>query len=182
MVKRKPHDPHRSLRGVVVDNPFYSRAHSGTAGNPKQISAIINTRQSGVIMLYSRGRLDLAQLAAANRFGALWETMGGKGAGAIDYGKEPVDGGQRSDPITERQLMAADELRRARCRLRDPDRYRLVCRICGEGYALHELGRSRRGKLAAANELRSCLNDLADLWGLATRRPNPQIRRGNKEE
>ncbi|RVM26402.1 hypothetical protein CN129_29370, partial [Sinorhizobium meliloti] len=64
MVKRKPHDPHRSLRGVVVDNPFYSRAHSGTAGNPKQISAVINTRQSAVIMLYSRGRLDPAQLAA----------------------------------------------------------------------------------------------------------------------
>lgn len=144
MVKRKPHDPHRSLRGVVVDNPFYSRAHSGTAGNPKQISAVINTRQSAVTMLYSRGRLDPAQLAAANRFGALWETMGGKGAGAIDYGKEPVDGGQRSDPITERQLMAADELRRARRRLRDPDRYQLVCRICGEGYALDELGRSRR--------------------------------------
>ncbi len=170
MAKRKPRNKHRSLRAVTVDNPFYSRAHAGTAGNPKKIDAVINIRQSAVIMLASRGRLDPAQLAAANKFGALWETMGGKGAPAIDYGREPVDGGRRTDPIKERQMIAADELRRARRRLDDADRYQLVCRICGEGYALHELGRSRRGKLAAANELRECLDKLADMWGFATRR------------
>lgn len=169
MRKKKPVDPHRSLRAVVVDNPFYSRAHAGTAGNPKQIDAVINLRESAIVMLASRRRIDAAQLAAANKFRALWESMGGKGASAIDYGREHVDGGKSADPITERQITAADELRRAWHAL-GPQRYAFVTRACCEGYALRELAHTKRGKLAAAKELRACLDRLAALWGLATRR------------
>lgn len=162
---------HRALRGVVVDNPFYSRAHAGDATNPKQIDAIINIRESAVTMLASRRRIDAAQVAAADKFRALWEAMGGKGASAIDYGRDHVDGGKRADPISERQMNAADELRRAH-RALGPDGYWLVCRICGEGWSLHEVcpKGSKRGKLAAATRLRSCLDVLALMWGLATRK------------
>ncbi|MGZ2460822.1 hypothetical protein ACVINH_005909 [Rhizobium anhuiense] len=31
---------------------------------------------------------------------------------AIDYGREPVDGGSHTDPISHRQMHAAEELRR----------------------------------------------------------------------
>lgn len=165
-------DPHRSLRAVTVDNPFYSSAHAGDPTNPRKINAVVNIRESAITMLASRNRIDAAQVAAATKFRALWEAMGGKGASAVDYGSEPVDGGKARDPITERQISAADELRRARRVLGDHG-YRLVCRICGEGYSLNEVVRpssSKRAKLNAANDLRSCLDELAALWGIATRR------------
>ncbi|MFT2210702.1 hypothetical protein ACLJYM_02315 [Rhizobium giardinii] len=172
--KRKPAaDPHRTLRAVVVDNPFYSRDHVGDPTNPRKISAVVNIRESAVTMLASRGRIDAAQVAAASKFRALWETMGGKGATAIDYCREPVDGGGgRFDPIGERQMNAADQLRRARRVLGDSG-YWLICRICGEGFSLHEVvqpGSSKRAKLNAADDLRACLDKLAEMWGIATRR------------
>jgi hypothetical protein len=171
MGKRKPRDQHRALRAVVVENPFYSRAHAGTAGNPRHIDAVVNIRESAITMLASRGRINAAQVAAANKFRALWEAMGGKGASAIDYGREHVDGGKRADPITERQITAADELRHARGAL-GAKGYWLVCRTCGEGYSLQEVvrpGSSKRARLTAADDLRANLDVLAAMWGFATR-------------
>ncbi len=56
--------------------------------------------------------------------------MGGKGASAIDYGREHVDGGKAGDPITERQVNAGKEL--ARCRVLLGVRlYGLVSAVCG---------------------------------------------------
>jgi hypothetical protein len=173
MGKKKPSTPkHIALRGVTVENPFYSRAHSGEASNPRYIGAVVNIRESAITMLASRNKIDAAQVAAANKFRALWEAMGGKGASAIDYGRDHVDGGRRSDPISERQMNAADELRRAHRALGNQG-YWLVSRICGEGFALQEVvrpGGSKRDKLAAADSLRSCLDVLAAMWGIATRR------------
>lgn len=173
MGKKKPVAmPHRTLRGVTVENPFYSRAHAGDATNPKHIDAVVNIRESAITMLASRNKIDAAQVAAANQFRALWESMGGKGAGAIDYGRDHVDGGKRADPISERQMNAADELRRAHRALGNQG-YWLVSRICGEGFSLTEVvspGGSKRDKLAAADRLRSCLDVLAAMWGIATRR------------
>lgn len=164
-------DPHRTLRAVTVDNPYYSRAHAGDATNPRVIPAIINIKESAITMLYSRGRLDDAQLAAATKFRALWETVC-RGTRAIDYGREPVDGGRLADPIGERQMHAADQLRRVHPLLGEQG-YWLVSRICGEGYSLGEVvrpGASKRAKLNAADDLRSCLDTLCGLWGIATRR------------
>ncbi|WP_312038604.1 hypothetical protein [Rhizobium croatiense] len=70
-------------------------------------------------------------MAAATRFRALWEAMGGKGAGVIDYSKEHVDGGKGRDPITERQANAGKEL--AKCReLLGVRLYGLVSAVCGD--------------------------------------------------
>ncbi|MGI0528018.1 hypothetical protein [Rhizobium giardinii] len=159
------------LRSVTVPNPYFARAHPADSGNPKNINAVVNIRESAITMLASRNKIDAAQVAAATRFRALWEAMGGKGAGAIDYGREYVDGAKRSDPITDRQINAADGLRRAHRALGDHG-YWLVSRICGEGFSLHEVvpTGAKRAKLAAANDLRSCLDTLAKLWGIATRR------------
>jgi hypothetical protein len=95
--------------------------------------------------------------------------MGGKGAGAIDYGREHVDGGKARDPITEREVNAGKEL--ARCRaLLGVRMYGLVSAVCGEGFALTELLASKRERLTAADMLRMGLDDLAAMWRLATRR------------
>ncbi|MGR9135653.1 hypothetical protein [Rhizobium leguminosarum] len=170
--KRTPSsDPNRALRAVTVANPFYSPAHDGDVSNPRTIPAIINIRESAVTMLASRGRIDAAQLAAATRFRALWEAMC-RSTRAIDYGREPVDGGGRADPIGHRQMQAAEELRRIRPLLGDKG-YWLVSRICGEGYSLGEIvgsGSSKRAKLRAARELREYLDLLCEFWKLSTRR------------
>ncbi|WOS61371.1 hypothetical protein [Sinorhizobium fredii] len=158
------------LRTVTVPNPYYSRAHPADATNPPTIPAVINVRESAVTTLATRGVLDAAQVAAANRFRLLYEAMGGKGAGAIDCGREHVDGGKAREPITERQLGAGQEL--ARCRaLLGVRLYRLVSAVAGEGRSLHEVaGHNKRARLVAADCLRWALDDLAAMWRLATRR------------
>ncbi|MGN7878575.1 DUF6456 domain-containing protein [Ensifer sp. 22460] len=158
------------LRPVTVANPYYSRAHPEGVTNPSTISAVINVRESAVTTLATRGVLDAAQVAAADRFRRLFEAMGGKGAGAIDYGREPVDGGTTREPITERQVSAGKEL--ARCReLLGARLYWLVSAVCGEGRALHEVvGDGKRDRLTAADMLRMALDDLCGMWRLVTRR------------
>ncbi|RVP07338.1 hypothetical protein CN083_15705 [Sinorhizobium meliloti] len=158
------------LRPTGVPNPYFSRAHPPGPTNPRTIPAVVNVRESAVATMASRGVLDPAQVAAADRFRALFEAMGGKGAGAIDYGRERVDGGKAREPITERQMNAGREL--ARCRdLLGARLYGLVCAVCGEGYALHEVaGKEKRARLVAADMLRMGLDDLAAMWRLATRR------------
>ncbi|WFU88756.1 DUF6456 domain-containing protein [Rhizobium sp. CC1099] len=158
------------LRPTLVENPYYSRAHPAGSTNPRTIPVVINIRESAITTLASRSVLDAAQVAAANKFRALWEAMGGKGASAIDYGREHVDGGKVRDPITERQVNAGKEL--ARCRaLLGARLYSLVSAVCGEGRALHEVvGDGKRERLTAADMLRMGLDDLAEMWRLATRR------------
>lgn len=132
------------LRPVTVPNPYYSRAHPADATNPPTVPAVINIRESAVTTLATRGVLDAEQVAAANRFRALYEAMGGKGAGAVDYGREHVDGGKAREPITERQLGAGQEL--ARCRaLLGVRLYGLVSAVAGECRSLHEVvGKDKR--------------------------------------
>ncbi|MHC2489372.1 hypothetical protein CN200_31680 [Sinorhizobium meliloti] len=158
------------LRPATVANPYFSRAHPPGPTNPRTIPAVVNVRESAVTTMASRGVLDSAQVAAADRFRKLFEAMGGKGAGAIDYGREHVDGGKRADPLTERQMNAGREL--ARCRdLLGARLYGLVCAVAGEGYALNEVaGKDKRARLVAADMLRMGLDDLAAMWKLATRR------------
>jgi hypothetical protein len=44
----------------------------------------------------------LLKLRRQRAFAPFGKQLGGKGAGAIDYGREYVDCGKRSDPITDR--------------------------------------------------------------------------------
>lgn len=150
-----------------VDNPDFSRDHAeGRYGNYRKIQAPVNVRESAIALLASRGGLDKAQVKAADRFRGLWESMGGSGAGAMDYTKEPVDGGGATDPISIRQLSAGMELKRCR-ELLGARIYDLVCRVAGEGLALAELYEAKRDRLTAADNLRAALDDLAVMWELA---------------
>nr|WP_318028489.1 hypothetical protein [Rhizobium ruizarguesonis] len=161
--------PTPKLRPTLVENPYFSRAHPPDATNPRTIPAMMDIRESAITTLAARGVLDAALVAAATHFRARWESMGGKSASAIDYGREHVDGGKARDPITERQVNAGKVL--ARCRaLLGARMYGLVSAVCGEGFALTEIFARKRERLTAADCLRMSLDDLAELWRMATRR------------
>lgn len=156
------------VRTAEVENPYFARAHREGPTNPKTITAYINVRESAVETLFARGGLDKAQKKAADRFRSIWEAMGGAGASAMDYTHEMVDGGGAIDPINSRQIDAGKEL--SRCRhLLGARIYELVCKVCGEGLALIEVSPDKRERLTAADNLRSGLTDLAEMWGLLRR-------------
>lgn len=153
-----------------VENPDFSRDHvEGKAGNVRIIKAQVNIRESAIATLAQKGGLDDAQVAAADRFRALWERMGGKGTGAIDYTKEPVDGGGHRDPISISQLEAGHELKRCRALLGEYG-YLIVRLVAGERRSLHEICGSRRERESTADHLRIDLTALAKLWNMQTRR------------
>jgi hypothetical protein len=146
-----------------VDNPLFQPDHKESPTNTKQDVRVINMHESAVEVLFSKGHLDVEQKRAADRFRACWEAMGGKGASAIDYGKEVVDGGRNAQDITEHQWQAGEDLRRCHARLGDI-MYRLVSQICGEGLGLAEYAKSRRARDTAADNLRTALDELSEMW------------------
>ena len=155
---------------VEVDNPFHSRDHDGDKTNHRRIGAFINTRESAITMLATKGAINAPQAAAAVRFRQLWERMGGAGAGAMDYSRVVVDGGKTPDPISASQMEAGRELKRAALALSKAHgeyAYKLVTYICGEGRSIHELTDTRRQRDTMADNLRMYLDVLAGLWDFA---------------
>ena len=160
---------HAILRKTVVANPYFARDHAESRDNPLTVVAAINIRESGIATLASRGHLNAAQVAAADRVRQLWEKLGGAGAGAIDYTREHVDGGRTKDPISATQMNAGREL--ARCRqLLGVRVYRLVVAVCGERHAMTDLFPVKRDRLTATDNLRAGLDDLASMWNLRAKR------------
>ncbi|WP_342587421.1 hypothetical protein [Rhizobium bangladeshense] len=149
---------------VTVDNPFYSRAHQGAGANPVKIKAQINIRESAIVTLAARKQINEAQLAAATRFRALYEAMGGAGAGSFDYTREPVDGGGSREPMTERQIRAGQELKRCR-EILGVRAYDIMSKVAGQGYAIGELAKSHRARTTLADYLKDGLDELARDWG-----------------
>lgn len=155
-----------------VENPNWSRAYDGDRTNPRFVTVPFNHRESAISLLAAKGAIDPAQMAAADRFRAIWEALGGAGAGALDYSREPVDGGGASEPITERQLTAGKELKRAAEALRTSHgeyAYRLVTYVAGEGRSIHELTETRRQRDTMTDNLRAYLDVLSDIWGFANK-------------
>lgn len=157
------------VRMVEIDNPHFSRTHTGSPGNPKTITAAINLRESPIAMMAAKGHLETHQVEAAIKFRRLWETLGGAGAGSSDYAKEPVDGGGARDPITDHQIDAGLELKA--CSLVIGRRaYDIVEKVAGEGRTITELGSSHRERTTLADYLRNALEDLSEHWGYRNRR------------
>lgn len=150
-----------------IENPHYSRDHADL--HHRYVTQRVNIKESAVATMFARGHLEPHQVLAADKFRYLWEALGGSGAGAFDYSREPVDGGGSRDSISERQMDAGKQLAKARSLLGFRG-YTLVSRICGEGYSLGEIGISNREKTTAADNLRTHLDDLAIDWGFKTSR------------
>lgn len=163
---------HIEIGMSTIENPNWSRDHDGDRTNVRFVQQPINIRESAITTLAAKGAIDKAQTAAADRFRAAWERMGGSGAGALDYSKEPVDGGGIAEPITVRQLEAGRELNAARNALvkaHGEYAYRLVGYIAGEGRSIHELTETRRQRDTMTDLLRLYLDVLASLWKFSNR-------------
>lgn len=169
---RKKAEAPVTLPGVMfidnVENPNFQRGYAESATNPKTISAAYNARESPIAWMLVHERVNAAQAKAASIFRRNYEMAGGAGAKAIDYTKEPVDGGGFPDILTDRQAEAAKELGRARAALGFSG-YELVEQVCGQCLWINQIEATKWRQLQAANNLRDCLDVLADFWGVQRR-------------
>ena len=172
--RRKKQKPVSKLELVtrMVENPDWRPDLDGEKAFPRRVAAVINVKESAISTLAARkdnkGKplIDESQVAAADRFRRFWEATGGAGAQAIDYSRDKVDGGMIADPIDIAQMNAARKLAEAERTLGERN-YELVRRVCGEGAAIGEMYNVKRDKLTATDNLRSSLDDLARIWGIA---------------
>jgi len=156
------------LQQVYVDNPYYSKSHDGEGSNPVKIKASVNIKESAITTLAARKLIDDSQKEAADKFRRLWEAMGGAGAGSFDYSREPVDGGGAREPLTERQIRAGMELKRAQ-EVLGVRAYDIMSKIAGQGYAIQELAKTHRERTTLTDYLKDGLDELARTWGYANR-------------
>lgn len=154
---------------VDVDDPYFNRAHAETKANPRKITAAYNMMESPIAYMIAKGQVDQGQGAAGLHFRRIFEQAGGTGAQAMDYTKEPVDGGMIADPITERQWRAGQELRDAHAMLGQLG-YDLVRDVCGRGCFLKDLYPTKWQQTQAGKNLRDCLTTLSHHWGYETKR------------
>lgn len=170
---KKPEAPRHQGPDIAMvrkENPLWSKDHDGAKSNVRFINVPVNTRESAITALAARGAIDKAQESAAERFRRAWEALGGSGAKAMDYTREPVDGGVSVEPITVRQLSAGQDLKQAQKALKEAHgdyAYRLVGYVCGEGRSIHELTETRRQRDTMTDLLRMYLDVLAGLWNYA---------------
>lgn len=150
---------------AMVENPNWRPDLHGSP-IPRFITATVNVFESAVSTMASRKQIDPAQALAADRFRKLWEATGGVGAKAMDYTKEPVDGGRIAEPISASQMNAARQLGYIRETIGRRN-FELVAKVCGEGKALGELFHEKREKLTAADNLRASLDDMCNEWGIS---------------
>ncbi|NEJ10329.1 hypothetical protein GR238_33720 [Rhizobium leguminosarum] len=160
--------PKIKVEKVTIDNPFYSKAHQGVGANPVKIQVQMNIRESAIVTLAARKQINEAQLAAATRFRALYEAMGGAGAGSFDYSREPVDGGGLREPLSEQQIRAGQELKRCR-EILGFKAYDIMSKVAGQGYAIDELAKSHRERTTLADYLKDGLDEMARNWGYENR-------------
>lgn len=158
--KNKKQKPDDGVRAHWIENPYRD-----TQPNAQFIEAKVSIRESPAAWMFSHGHLDTAQLRAANRFRQLYERAGGGGPRAMDTTKEPVDGGNITDGITDSKTDAAKELHRARQKLGNDDAYELVERVCAERLWIKDIEVTKYRRTRAANNLRSNLTVLAEFWG-----------------
>jgi hypothetical protein len=164
--------PHLEIIDQDIENPMWSRAHDGKGANPRLIRGQVNTLESPVSYLASKGALTASQVAAADIFRKLFERVGGAGARAIDYSRPHVDGGGTADPINPNQLDAGLQLKRAHDALTASyGRYAwlLVMYICGEGKHIREMTETRRQHDTMLDGLRMYLDCLAAHWKLSSK-------------
>lgn len=154
---------------IEVDNPHYSRDHHGTSGNPKKIQVSYNPNESYVGYLYSKSLINEACKKAGDRVRQAYERIGGAGARAIDYSKEPVDGGSRAQDIPDQMIEAGRLLREVHGVL-GPQGHSLVLDLAGAGLWPRDLApRDSSMQRYLSMRFRECLESLAVHWGYMRR-------------
>jgi hypothetical protein len=152
-----------------IDDPEYRREHDGAKANTKTRQSAYNMRESPIAYMIAKGQVNQAQGEAGLHFRRIFEMAGGTGAAAMDYTKEPVDGGGFTDPLTERQWRAGKELSEAHAKLGTAG-YELVRDVCGNGYFIKDLHATKWKQTLNGKLLRESLTTLAQFWGYETAR------------
>lgn len=145
----------------------------------KKAKAAVNVREHALAYLHHIDRLTDEQYLAGNEFRRNYEAAVLGGFKAIDYSRVRVDGGELSDPLTERAQAAHRWLTDvARLPGIGPIGYSLLSRIAGEGESIghvaktwpgeHRLSAQRREGFISGR-LTECLDLLVDHLGLVAR-------------
>jgi hypothetical protein len=147
---------------VPVDNPFYSPAQPDGGGNPRTVEAVVNLRESSVITLAAHGVLNAAQVAAAFRFRNSWDAVQAARPASIGF-EDWVQVGRPPVTFAEHQLAAAGDLRSCRDKIGEHG-YVLLATVCGKGYHIRDMFRTRRERDTMTDLLRLHLDALAAMW------------------
>lgn len=168
MKRKKPQTPPHIVE-ADIPNPNHNPAHAGKAGNPATIRVSVNAGESPIAWYYhhrSQTGFDELHLRAGDKFRRLYERVGGSGVQAMDYAKEPVDGGRVSDGMTEARHDAGKQLAEAHKEIGEKS-YRIVEAVCGDRAWLKQLFPNRKDARGKMQELKAALEKLGKLWNLA---------------
>lgn len=127
-------------------------------GGVTRTAAVVSLREWSVKTL----ALSDEQKSAAERFCRSWETVHRVRTNATSFG-ERVDSGRPLSSFSERSLTAAQDLRHCRILLGEHG-YALVGKVCGDGYHIRDLYRTRRERDTASDMLKLYLAQLARMW------------------
>jgi hypothetical protein len=124
--------------------------------------AVVGIKQSSVVTLASHGLLDVDQVAAAFRFRNSFEVTIEAKRQSIGFNEWQAPGPIPAG-VAESRLIAKQDLRAARALLGSHG-YMLVGKVCGEGWHIGDLYRTRRERDTMTDMLRIHLTSLAKLW------------------
>lgn len=125
---------------------------------------VVSLRPSSVVTLAAHGLLDAVQVEAAFRFRGFWETLDKNmpsRADPFEWHERRSGSGRMAEP--ENVAEARKVLRRCKTVL-GVHGFDLVARICGDGYHLRDLFRTRRERDTNADMLRIHLLTCARLF------------------
>lgn len=160
----------------IVGNPYFDPAHPDSKANPSEIRVDVNTRESSIATMHARKQINDKQKVAADRFRALYEAAGYKGAKALDYSLEVVDGGPApSDGLIQSRVDAVRELTMISQTLGRIG-YRVIIRVCGQGCTIAEMAAillrkdpSKADREYYGKVFRDHLDLLCEFWGYSKR-------------
>jgi hypothetical protein len=127
-------------------------------GGVTRTAAVISMRDWSVKTL----ALSDEQRSAAERFCRSWEAVHGMRT-SYPALTERVDSSRRTSSVAERSLTAAQDLRHSRILLGEHG-YALVGKVCGDGYHIRDLYRTRRERDMANDLIKIHLTSLAAMW------------------
>lgn len=159
---------------TTTDVPKHASALPSLIADPLEKGAGLkvtrNVRHDILARLMGNGFIAPHQYEAGRKFENFcgWAEIGG--ARAIDLTKPKVDGGRLGVVWDfDRRSYALGSLKQARVKL-GQDGYNLCFWLLGENRTLRELSVSEWHERLLGRHFRDCLETLAILWGLATKR------------
>ena len=175
--RRKPYDPARVHDRRSQDLPYNAEVATVEVDDPlalepgEKIVALRSVRNDPLGRLHAHRQIDDTQYRGGRAFQGDWEKAE-RGPRAVDTTREYVDGGQRREPITDRQRQATLPLNRAEHEL-GADGSMLVHEVLILGMTMEQVGQRRglhtqRWQDYFARRLKECLDRLALMYGLVT--------------